>query len=111
LTKAHKHIRPAAAATLFAALGDEVRLSLVARLCAAGPLSITGLASGASITRQAVSKHLRVMERAGLVHSMRQGRECLWRMQPRNLAQARRYLKQISAQWEDALVRLKEYVG
>src|ERR1700722_15817229 len=54
------------AAPLFAALGDETRLRLVARLCDGGPMSITRLAEGSDVTRQGVTKHLRVMERARL---------------------------------------------
>lgn len=98
------------AAPLFAALGDEKRLSLVARLCSGGPASITGLAAGSPVTRQAVTKHLRVMEQAGLVRSFRRGRERLWQMDPRSLNQARRYLDQISTQWDVALARLKSFV-
>jgi DNA-binding transcriptional ArsR family regulator len=102
--------RSTGAAPLFAALGDENRLSLIARLCAGGPTSITSLASGASVTRQAITKHLRVMERAGIVRSVRHGRECLWSVEPGNLNEARRYLKQISTQWDAALERLKKFV-
>jgi DNA-binding transcriptional ArsR family regulator len=95
---------------LFAALGDQQRLWLVARLCDGGPRSITQLASGARISRQAVTKHLRVMEHAGLVRSARRGRERVWQLEQRRLEEARRYLGQISAQWDAVLERLRVFV-
>lgn len=98
------------AAPLFAALGDENRLRLVARLCAGGPMSITRLSVGASVTRQGITKHLRVMEKAGLVTCRRQGRESLWQMDERRVEEAQRYLQQISTQWDKALARLQAFV-
>ena len=97
-------------APLFAALGDENRLRLVARLCAHGPKSITGLAEGSKVTRQAVTKHLRVMEKAGLVHSRRNGRESIWQMDAKRIDEVRRYLDVVSKQWDDALERLRAVV-
>ena len=97
-------------APLFAALGDKTRLQLVWRLCDYGPMSITRLTAGTKITRQAVTKHLRVMEQAGLVRSRRRGRECLWQLDERRLDDARSYLATISQQWDDALGRLRELV-
>jgi DNA-binding transcriptional ArsR family regulator len=99
-----------AAAPVFAALGDGTRLSLVARLSAGEPLSITQLAAGANITRQAITKHLHVLEEAGVVHSARRGREQLWELNPRQLAEARRCLEQIAGEWERALRSLKDFV-
>src|ERR1019366_5279295 len=101
---------PKRSAHLFAALGDETRLRLVSRLCDGGPMSITRLAEGASVTRQAITKHLRVMEVSGLVRSTRHGRESVWRLDRRRLKAARRYLTAISKQWDDALLRLREFV-
>ena len=75
-----------AAVPVFAALGDEHRLALVRRLCAGGPASLSRLAEGARITRQGVTKHLRVLEDAGLVKSTRQGRESIWELEPEVLA-------------------------
>jgi DNA-binding transcriptional ArsR family regulator len=94
------------AAPLFAALGDETRLRILARLGNAGPLSISRLAAGADISRQAITKHLRALSHAGLARSERHGRESLWRLEPTKLAEAQRYLSQISAQWDEALNRL-----
>jgi len=101
---------PESSAHLFAALGDETRLQLVARLSDGGPMSIARLTAGSNLTRQAITKHLRVMEGSGLVHSARQGRESVWQLDRRRLKEARRYLKTISSQWDAALVRLREFV-
>jgi DNA-binding transcriptional ArsR family regulator len=73
-------------------------------------MSITRLTSGSKVTRQAISKHLRVMERSGLVRSSRQGRERRWRLNEQRLADARFYLEQISRQWDAALGRLRAFV-
>jgi len=97
-------------APLFAALGDKTRLRLISRLCGAGPMSITRLTVGSRVTRQAITKHLRVMERAGLVHSKRHGRESVWKLDARRLEDARSYLDLISEQWDDTLGRLREFV-
>lgn len=103
-------MRSSADADLFASLGDETRLRLVARLCDGGPMSITRLSQGAPVTRQAITKHLRVMEGSGLVRSARRGRESVWQLNRRRLEHARRYLDRISKQWDGALARLKELV-
>jgi DNA-binding transcriptional ArsR family regulator len=97
-------------APLFAALGDETRLGLVARLSEEGPLSIARLTEGSDVTRQAVSKHLRVMEEAGLLRVTRHGRETLWELYPNRLADARKALDRIGERWERALGRLKRFV-
>ncbi len=97
-------------AAVFFALGDETRLGLVSRLCGAGPTSITRLTENFDMTRQAITKHLRVMEEAGLIHRTQRGRESLWQIEPKRLADARRHLQSISTQWEVALLRLKRFV-
>lgn len=97
-------------APVFAALGDETRLRLVARLCNRGPTSISNLVSASRVTRQAVAKHLRVMERAGLVRESRQGRESIWELETRRLEVARAYLESISSNWDGALDRLRKFV-
>jgi DNA-binding transcriptional ArsR family regulator len=94
-------------APLFAALGDANRLRLVSRLCSGGPASITRLTAGSRITRQAVTKHLRVMEAARLVRCTRRGRESVWQLDQQRLAEARNYLSLISKHWDDALGRLR----
>jgi DNA-binding transcriptional ArsR family regulator len=100
----------AASASIFAALGDETRLRLVSRLSGEGPMSIARLADGFAITRQAITKHLRVMENAGLVRSEQSGRESVWQLEQKRLADARRHLQLISAQWDETLGRLKTFV-
>jgi DNA-binding transcriptional ArsR family regulator len=80
------------------------------RLCDAGPLSITSLTAGSKVTRQAITKHLRVMEDAGLVRSKRYGRERRWQLEQRRFKDAQRYLDMISAQWDQALGRLREFI-
>ena len=97
-------------AAVFFALGDETRLGLVARLCAGGPMSIARLTEGTKVTRQAIAKHLRVMEDAGLVRREQRGRESLWQLEPKRLAEARQHLASIATQWDGALVRLKRFV-
>src|ERR1700753_2695930 len=97
-------------ASLFAALGDETRLRIVSRLSRGGPSSIVALTGEFDISRQAVTKHLRVLEGARLVRGSRPGRESTWELLPRRLQQARQSLDQISADWDDALGRLREFV-
>ena len=100
----------AGSASVFAALGDETRLRLVVRLCADGPLSIAQLTAGFAITRQAITKHLRMMENAGLVRSTQHGRQSVWQLEQERLAEARTQLQTISAQWDRTLGRLKRFV-
>jgi DNA-binding transcriptional ArsR family regulator len=97
-------------AAVFAALGDETRLSLLNRLSSEGPLSITRLTKGAGVTRQAITRHLDVLRSAGLAVSRREGRERVWAMDPRKLRTARRSLEEISAQWDAALERFRNLV-
>jgi DNA-binding transcriptional ArsR family regulator len=98
------------AAPLFAALGDETRLRLLARLSVHGPDSIAGLSARSDVTRQAITKHLTVLARAGLVHDERRGRERIWRIEPLRLVEAREHLERISRLWDDALARLARHV-
>jgi DNA-binding transcriptional ArsR family regulator len=101
---------PRSAAPLFAALGDETRLQLIARLSTGGPLSIANLTAGFPMTRQAITKHLRLMEQAGLVRSTAQGRESLWQLESARITEARRHLERISSRWDERLLRLKRFV-
>jgi DNA-binding transcriptional ArsR family regulator len=97
-------------APIFAALGDETRLRLVARLSAGGPQSIVRLTAGSEITRQAVTKHLLVLAEAGLVRGTRKGRESRWALEPERLEVARRYLDLISEQWTERLEALARHL-
>ncbi|HYR84543.1 MAG TPA: metalloregulator ArsR/SmtB family transcription factor [Terriglobia bacterium] len=103
--------RRRAHAPVFAALGDETRLSLVATLSGGGqPRSISQLTEGSSLTRQAITKHLRVLENAGIVHSVRTGRESLFEFDPEPIDEIKEYLELVSEHWDQALSRLKSFV-
>ncbi|MBX2831996.1 MAG: metalloregulator ArsR/SmtB family transcription factor [Rhodospirillales bacterium] len=95
---------------MFAALGDPTRLAIFDRLADGKPRSISTLSDDADMTRQAVTKHLRVLESAGLVQNHRVGRESQYAFCPDQLAQARAYLDQVAGRWESALMRLKTFV-
>jgi hypothetical protein len=73
-------------------------------------LSITELSAGSGVTRQGITKHLRVMERSGLARSNRRGRESVWEVDLRRMEEAQRYLREISTQWDKALARLQKFV-
>ena len=99
-----------APSALFAALGDPTRLRLLIRLSRGEPLSIKELATGARMTRQAVTKHLHILAGAGVATPSRQGREQRWSLDQQQLAQARQFLERIAQQWDNALARLKATV-
>jgi DNA-binding transcriptional ArsR family regulator len=98
-------------AAVFAALGDATRLSVVARLCSGQPQSISRLTVGTRLSRQAVTNHLRVLADAGVVRSVRAGRESPFALEPQPLEEVRAYLDQVSRQWDDALARLRAHVA
>jgi DNA-binding transcriptional ArsR family regulator len=97
-------------APLFAALGDETRLQLLSRLGRDGEMSLSRLTAGSGITRQGITKHMRVLANAGLVRGSRRGKESLWSLDPRRLDEARRALELISRQWDESLGKLKAFV-
>lgn len=97
-------------ARVFAALGDGTRLSIVAKLSGGQPRSIAQLTEGSKLTRQAITKHLRVLEGAGIVHSVRSGRESLFEFDLEPIVEVREYLDFVSEQWDQALSRLKSFV-
>jgi DNA-binding transcriptional ArsR family regulator len=97
-------------APIFAALGDETRLSLLAKLGDGRPRSISQLTQGSRLTRQAITKHLRVLQNAKIVRCSRSGRETHFILDPRPIGDLRQYLDSVSAQWEEALASLKSYV-
>jgi len=94
----------------FAALGDETRLALIAKLCAGQSHSISQLTKGSKLTRQAITKHLGVLESVGIVHSVRTGRESRFEFDPEPMEEMKKYLDLVSAQWDQALSRLKAFV-
>lgn len=97
----------AEAAPVFAALGDETRLRLVSRLSGGEPISISGLTRGERVSRQAITKHLRVLESAGVIEGSRRGREQLWSLHAERLDDARAWLDEVSASWDRKLERLR----
>ncbi len=98
-------------APLFAALGDETRLSLLARLCRGARQSISQLAEGTALSRQAVTKHLQILERVGLVRSIRKGRETLFEFDARPIETMSEYLDLVSGQWGKKLTDLQSFLG
>lgn len=102
--------KPKARARVFAALGDKTRLALVARLCSGEPRSISQLADDSKLTRQAITKHLGVLERAGIVRSSQAGRERHFQFAPEPLEGLQAYLNSVSKQWDQTLARLKSHV-
>ncbi len=100
----------ARSATVFAALGDETRLELVSRLSDGQQHSIAALTSGLDLSRQGITKHLRVLQKAGVVACHRVGRESRFTIKPKSVDQARDYLNRASAQWDAAIERLRAAV-
>ena len=94
-------------ALAFAALGHETRLRIIARLAIEGPLPMAQLSGSADMTRQAIAKHLIILAGAGLVHAERRGRQKIWQVDDRRLAEAREWLDRVSAQWDASLERLR----
>jgi DNA-binding transcriptional ArsR family regulator len=108
--KRHSQFALKTRASVFAALGDETRLSVLAKLGNGQRQSISRLTAGTKLSRQAVTKHLRVLANVGVVRSVRRGRESLFELEPQPIEEVRDYLDQVSRQWDDALVRLKSHV-
>jgi DNA-binding transcriptional ArsR family regulator len=109
--KSRKRItaKPKAKARVFAALGDKTRLALIARLCSGEPASISQLADDSKLTRQAITKHLGVLERAGIVSSAQSGRERLFTFEPEPLGQLQQYLASVSKQWDQKSAHRKSH--
>jgi DNA-binding transcriptional ArsR family regulator len=99
-----------ATAPLFDALGDPNRLRIITRLCDGGPCSTTKITAVVSVSRQAATKHLLLLEAVGLVSSQRRGRERIWRVRPKSLTDAGEYLNALSQRWDKAIDRLRTYV-
>jgi DNA-binding transcriptional ArsR family regulator len=96
-----------ALACVFSALGDPIRLKLVVMLCTGEAFSITQLTANTHISRQGVTKHLRVLASAGLVSDLKMGRERVWRFDPAQIGEVRRTLEIIGKQWDESLGRIK----
>ena len=110
MPKRQRERRVAGSATVFAALGDPTRLSLLERLSRGGPASISALADNFRTTRQGVTKHLHVLAAAGIIAGRRRGRERVWAINPGRLTEAQRHLDVIARGWDDVLARLKTHL-
>ncbi len=97
-------------APMFTAMGDETRLAIIGTLADGQRCSIARLTKGTRLTRQAVAKHLRVLEKAKLVRSRRAGRESLYELDAQSIRELRDYAEMISEHWDRALLRLKAFV-
>ncbi len=97
-------------APVFAALGSVTRLELLSRLSDGGEYSIAELTDGLALTRQAITKHLQVLQRAGIVNSRRVGRESRFTIQSGPITQAKDYLTRVSDQWDKSIARLRATV-
>lgn len=94
--------------TLWSAVGDPTRRRMLDLLLAEGGGTATGLSSRLPVTRQAVAKHLVVLDRAGLVHGVTAGRETQYRVDSAQLARAVAQLSDVGATWDRRLRRIKE---
>lgn len=110
MSRANRRRTYADPAPVFAALGDPTRLELIARLCDGRARSIAQLTGGLGLTRQGVTKHLRVLKQAGIVSASRVGRESQFTYEPEPIEQIRSYLDTVSEQWDGALARLKSFI-
>lgn len=97
-------------ARTFAALGDPTRLALVRRLSRSARMNVTQLTAGTGVTRQAVSKHLAVLQGAGLVSRASEGRETVYRLRAEPLDAAEDFLGRLARGWDDAVERLRAHV-
>lgn len=95
---------------MFEALADPVRRRLVSQLAESSPRTATQLAQHHTISRQAVVKHLAILERARLVATQRAGREKHYILTPEPLKQLGRWIDTVSVRWEARLARLKRLV-
>ena len=93
---------------LWSAIGDPMRRRMLDLLLAGDVGTATGLSDQLPITRQAVSKHLQVLDRVGLVHAQVSGRERHYEVDAAQLARAVRQLSEVGASWDGRLRRIKQ---
>lgn len=98
------------AAAGFAALGDPTRLALLSKLSDGKHRSIAELTAGFDHSRQAISKHLRVLETEQLISGQRAGRETRFALRPERMGNLQDVLQTVSQQWDQTLGRLREHV-
>ena len=93
---------------MFAALADPTRRQVVRTLSQQPDLTASTLATSLPMTRQAVTKHLAALDRAGLVSGRREGREMRYSLTPAPLADAMRWMDDVGAEWNARLAKLAE---
>lgn len=98
----------AGADAVFSALGDPTRRRLIEILSVTPHATPTGLAGELPITRQAVAKHLAALSGAGLVRSVRAGRETRYELDPTALGEAADWIASVGAEWESRLEGLRQ---
>jgi DNA-binding transcriptional ArsR family regulator len=96
---------------VFTALGDTHRRRLLETISERGSATATELAAELPVTRQAVSKHLAALSRAGLVSSERAGRETLFRVTPEPLEGAIAWMVRVGGEWDRRLADLRRYLA
>jgi len=92
---------------LWSAVADPSRRRVLDLLLDRGEATATTLAGELPVTRQAVTKHLVVLDRAGLVKGRRQGREVRYAVRPERLDLATRSMAQVAAEWDTRLAAIK----
>jgi DNA-binding transcriptional ArsR family regulator len=92
---------------LWSAIGDPSRCRVLDLLVSSGEVSASWLAGRVPFSRQAVAKHLAVLERAGLITRRKHGREVLFQVDPARLDQASRAMAELAAQWDRRLGAIK----
>jgi DNA-binding transcriptional ArsR family regulator len=96
---------------LFAAIGDPTRREIIDLLAKRGPLTATAMDGQFSVTRQAVVKHLRVLESAGIATAERQGNEVFYALEPDSLATASSWLERVGTTWDRRLAALDKHLS
>jgi DNA-binding transcriptional ArsR family regulator len=96
--------------SLFAALADPMRRSLLVNLAEHSPKTATQLAQEYPITRQGILKHLTILEDAGLVAVHQAGREKRYTLTPEPLEELEQWIEDIGAKWDERLLRLKTWL-
>lgn len=97
-------------ASVFAAIADPTRRGILETLRASGPLSLSQIAAPLAMTRQAVTKHLDTLRRAGLIRQRRAGRERLHELRAEPLQEIETWLLPYSKAWDERLERLKQHL-
>ncbi len=98
-------------ARLFAALADPTRLAVFEQIAAGAPMTATELSKQLPVSRQAISKHLSILDDAGLVERTRSGREVRFTARGEHLEEVVTWAAGIGAEWDARLARLRRTLG